>query len=458
MKSARLLLAALPILIASPAMAQHWATVWTGAAQGPFPIGITAAQPNLGAAFPNPGKGSHEQTFRLIIKPDLFGRQMRFRFSNAFGANPVTFDTAFAGLQMSGAAIMPGTNRPISFAGKPAVTLAPGAEVWSDPVLLPFVHDPAAPDLAGRKLAVTFHIPRDSGPMTWHALAMTTSYVTAPDAGAIGELEDDSAYPYSTTSWFFLDAVDAMAGPETRVVVCLGDGVTDGFAATLNGDDRWTDVLSRRLHAVDGVHVTVVNQGLAGNAVMGAADKPGPGGPPAAARLERDVLSLSGVTHVIWLQGEGDLGAAAKPDAVRDAMAAAVTQMRDRIKGVKVIGATLTSTRGSAVPGYGTVDADDRRHALNAMIAKPGLFDAVIDFDAATVDQQTGELRPEFIPSSTGSGAGDKVSLNRPGYLAMGNAVELRQLAPVLVRPRPRGRPAAKPQEQPAPATPGISG
>jgi hypothetical protein len=91
------------------------------------------------------------------------------------------------------------------------------------------------------------------------------------------------------------------------------------------------------------------------------------------------------------------------------------------------------------------------------MIAKPGLFDAVVDFDAATIDQQTGELRPEFIPSSTG-GPGDKVSLNRPGYLAMGNAVELRQLAPVIVRPRPRSRTVAKPQEAPASVAPGISG
>jgi lysophospholipase L1-like esterase len=455
-------LAALPVLaiapllaFASPARAQHWATVWTGAAQGPFPTGITAAQPSLSAAFPNPGNGSHEQTFRLIVKPDLFGRQMRFRFSNAFGAKPVAFDTAFAGLQMSGAAVVPGTNRPITFAGKPTVTIAPGAEAWSDPVLLPFVHDPGGADLAGRRLAVTFHIPGDSGPMTWHALAMTTSYVTAPEAGAIGQLEDDSAYPYSATSWFFLDAVDAMAGPETRVVVCLGDGVTDGVGATLNGDDRWTDVLSRRLHAVDGVHVVVVNEGMAGNQVMGAADHPGPGGPSASARLDRDVLSLSGVTHVIWLEGEGDLAAAgAKPDAVRDAMATAVTQMRERIHGVKVLGATLTSTRGSAVPGFGTVDADDRRHALNTLLAKPGLFDSMIDFDAATVDQQTGELRPEFLPPSTGIGAGDKITLNRPGYLAMGDAVELRLLAPAF-RPRPvyRPRPVAKPDEPAAPSS-----
>jgi lysophospholipase L1-like esterase len=464
MTPCRLLLAALPAMLATtPALAQHWATVWTGAAQGPYPTGITAAEPNLNAAFPNPATGSHEQTFRLIIKPDLFGRQMRFRFSNAFGTQPVTFDTAFAGLQESGATVAPGTNRPITFAGKPTITIPPGAEAWSDPVTLPFVHDPAATDLAGRKLAVTFHIPGNSGPMTWHALAMTTSYVTAPDAGAIGQLEDDSAYPYSATSWFFVDAADAMAGPDTRVVVCLGDGVTDGGGSTLNGDDRWTDVLSRRLHAVDGTHVTIVNEGIIGNQVgtaapsAGPAATPIPGGPAATARLERDVLSLSGVTHVIWLEGENDLAAGASPDAVAAAMAAAISQIRDHIKGVKVFGGTLTSTRGSAVPGFGTVDADDRRHALNALIAKPGLFDAVIDFDAATVDRQTGELRPEFLPPSTGIGAGDKITLNRPGYLAMGDTVELRLLAPA---PRPHTRyvrPAPRPEE-PTPPAAGTSG
>ena len=448
-----LLVAPLLVGLATPALAQHWSTVWTAAAQGPYPAGKASVQPDLAAAFAKPATGAHEQTFRLIVKPDLWGRQMRFRFSNAFGTRPVTFDTAFAGLQMSGAAVVPGTLRPLTFAGKPAVTVAPGADAWSDAVLLPFVHDPATPLLAGRKLAVTFHIPGDSGPMTWHAQAITTSYVTAPDAGAIGELEDDSAYPYSTTSWFFLDAVDAMTGPDTRVVVCLGDGVTDGAASTLNGDDRWTDVLSRRLHAADGVHVAVVNEGMTGNDVMGAHPSTGPS---ATDRLDRDVLSLSGVTHVIWLEGINDLAADnATAESVRDGMQAILERIRAHIKGVKIIGATLTSTRGSGAPGYGTVGTDDKRHALNELIHKPGLFDAVIDFDAATVDPHTGELRPEFIPSSTTGDPGDKVQLNRPGYLAMGNAVELRLLAPdSSVRRRVRPRVAPKPDDAAPPPEP----
>ncbi len=443
------LLASALTLLATPAMAQRWATVWAGADQGPYPVGNASAQPDLSAAFAHPETGAHEQSFRLIIKPDIWGRQMRFRFSNAYGTKPVTFDTAFAGLQMSGAAIVTGTNRPVTFSGKKTVTVAPGAQIWSDPVLLPFVHDPAAAELSGRKLAITFHIPGDSGPMTWHAKAMTTSYVTAPDAGAIGELEDDSAYPYSTTSWYFLDAADAMVAPDTRVVVCLGDSITDGTASTLNGDDRWTDVLSRRLHAEDGVRVAVVNTGIGGNQVLGPATytpaQPYSGGPSATARLDRDVLALSGVTDVIVFEGINDLGAAsAAPDAVASGMKAIADRIHARFKGVRVVGATVTTSRGSPNPGYGTVDTDNRRHALNDLIRKPGLFDAVIDFDSVTTDPQTGELRPEFVPPSTIGGPGDKLHPNRAGYLAMGGAVDLRALVPALP-PRPRPRPRPKP-------------
>ncbi len=445
----KLLLAALVAAGATPARAQHWATAWAGSDQGPYPVGNASAQPDLSFAFPHPEAGSHEQSFRLIIKPDLWGRQMRFRFSNTYGAQPVTFDTAFAGLQMSGAAVVPGSNRPLTFAGKRTVTVAAGAQAWSDAVSLPFVHDPAGADLAGRKLAVTFHIPGDSGPMTWHALAMTTSYVTAPDAGAIGELEDDSAYPNSTTSWFFLDAADAAAPPDTHVVVALGDSITDGTASTLNGDDRWLDVLSRRLHA-EGAHVAVVNAGLAGNQVDGPPDagaaKPSKGGPAATARLDRDVLGLSSVTDVVVFEGINDLSANASAEAVAKGLRALADRIRAKVKGVKLVGATLTSSRGSALPGYGSADTDARRRALNELIRQPGLFDSVIDFDGATTDSQTGELRPEFVPSSAG-GPGDKLHPNRAGALAMGGAVELRSLVPAPPKPRPKPKPVA-----PAPA------
>jgi hypothetical protein len=189
-------------VVAIPAAQAKWITVWTGSVQGPYPVGNASAQPVLTPVFPVPETGARDQTFRLIVRPDLWGAQARLRFSNALGTRPVTFDGVYAGLQSSGAALVAGTNRPVLFGGKPSVTIAAGAEEWSDPVALNFRGLPA-PSLAGRKLAVSFHIAGESGPMTWHAKALTTSYLNAPGKSAKGNDETELSFPFSTTSCVF---------------------------------------------------------------------------------------------------------------------------------------------------------------------------------------------------------------------------------------------------------------
>src|SRR5436309_11712554 len=96
----------------------------------------------------------------------------------------------------------------------------------------------------------------------------------------------------------------------TQRSLALSNSFTDVTASTLNGDDRWPNALARRLHAAYGDRVSVVNAGIGGNQVVGpaeySAEKPFAGGPSARQRLERDVLSLSGVTAVIWLEGIND--------------------------------------------------------------------------------------------------------------------------------------------------------
>src|SRR5262249_53133025 len=89
----------------------NWVTVWAASAQGPYPTGNASAQPNLSFAFPTPAAGAHDQTFRLIVQPDIWGREARLRLSNAFGTRPVTFDDIYAGLHWSGGAVVAGTNR-----------------------------------------------------------------------------------------------------------------------------------------------------------------------------------------------------------------------------------------------------------------------------------------------------------------------------------------------------------
>jgi lysophospholipase L1-like esterase len=310
------------------------------------------------------------------------------------------------------------------------VTVPAGESVTSDPVALGFVHDPADPLLTGRKLAVSFHVAGDSGPMTWHAKGLQTSYLSPPQSGSVGSGVAEAAFPFSTTSWYFLDAVAMSAAPDTRVVVAFGDSITDGTASTLNGDDRWPDVLARRLHAAVGNRWSVVNAGIGGNQVAGPAAyttaNPIGGGPSAISRLDRDVISLPGVGAVIWFEGINDFGSAgAGVAAVEDGYRQGVARLRAKLPGVKVYVGTLTSALHST-PTHGTPEVDAKRQELNAFFRSSGLFDGVADFAAVTLDPATGSLQAEYQPNSTTGGPGDKLHPNRAGYAAMGRAVDLR--------------------------------
>ncbi len=420
--------------LAAAAAGEKWATSWAASVQGPYPVGNPSAQPNLSLAFPVAQTGARDQSFRMIVRPDIWGRQTRIRLSNALGTRPVTFDGAFVGLQLSGSAVVKGSNSAVKFGGKTAVTLAPGESVWSDAVNLRFVRKPSSGELAGRKLAVSFHVSGESGPMTWHAKALTSSYLTAPDAGAKGAEEGEAAFPFATASWYFLDALDMMAPADTRVIVAFGDSITDGTASTMNGDDRWPDVLSRRLHAAHGNKVAVVNAGIGGNQVVGPAEyspqKPFAGGPASGQRIERDVLALSGVSALIWLEGINDFSKNGnrEADAVQAEMRAVAERIRARQPKIRLIGATVTSALGSTSAAHGFVEQDAKRKSLNEFIRHSGVFDAVLDFDKAILDPQTGGMRAEFIPDNTVGGPGDKLHPNRLGYLAMGMSIDLDSL------------------------------
>jgi len=73
---------------------------------------------------------------------------------------------------------------------------------------------------------------------------------------------------------------------------------------------------------------------------------------------------------------------------------------------------------------------DTRRQEINKFLRGTDLFDAVADFDRATLDPASGELRAEMQPDGVIGGEGDKVHPNHAGYLAMGFAVDLDTLLP----------------------------
>jgi lysophospholipase L1-like esterase len=449
------LLAALLSFTCGPSSAQsdHWVASWATSPAAYFvytppvppatPPGYPQAyalaviQPDLGFPFPAANQNAAVgQTFRSIVKPDLWGRQMRFRFSNAFGTGAVTFDAVSVGLQEYSGNAVKGTITPVTFGGRRRVTIAPGQEVWSDATSLSWVKGPDDPAVAGRNLAVSYFTKGNTGPMTYHAASNETSYITAPDSGDHTADADVFAYEFTTTSWFFLDGVDVMAPSDTVVIAAFGDSITDGTHTTLNDNDRWANALSRRLHNAYGNKISIVNEAIGGNRVVNPAVVNATSGPAATDRLERDVLGLSGLTHVIWLEGINDLGASHTPDAVIAGYKDVVGRLHAR--GIKVYGATLTSALGMENPAAGWnpgvtkvtgdngPEVDGNRKILNSFIRTGGLFDGVEDFDAATLDPATSNMKAEYVPNSQMTELPwDYLHPNHAGYMAMAGAVDI---------------------------------
>ena len=115
-------------------------------------------------------------------------------------------------------------------------------------------------------------------------------------------------------------------------------------------------------------------------------------GPAALSRLDRDVLSQSGVRYVIVLESINDIGRLARLQAPWDEITAqqlemGLKQIADAAHehGIMAIGATLTPYGGAA---YYSDKGEQVREAVNDWIRNSGAFDGVVDFDKATQDPQ----------------------------------------------------------------------
>jgi lysophospholipase L1-like esterase len=407
---------------------EKWVASWSASTTA-FGVGSPVAQPDLQYPLPNATTdGVVDQTIRMVIKPDLWSDTMRFRFSNVFGDRAVTFSRVTVALQSYAGNTQDDTVTPVSFNGRASVTIPKGEEVWSDAVDLKWVKDTDDFGVAGHNLLISVAVFGKSGAISWHGKAVTTSYLTPQGSGDHTSDADDAAYPYSSTSWYFLNAVDVMAASNTVVVCAFGDSITDGTASTINGNDRWANDLSRRLHQAYGNQVSVVNQGIGGNTV----NRPGQASESAVQRLDRDVLGLSGLTHVVWLEGINDIPAVT-PDVVIAGYQNVVTRLH--AAGVKVIGATVTSALNPTLTDPAAIASnklkDDYRKQENVFIRTSGIYDSVADMDAATLDPATGAMKPSFLPpSSIGGTVLDWLHPNRAGYQAMANTVGISIFAP----------------------------
>jgi len=402
-------------------LSAHWVTCWAASAQGAYPIGSVIAQPDLTMAIADAHLGLQDQSFRMVIRPGLWSHRFRIRISNAFGDRNLALRDIRLALYWGGGACWPGTRVAL-----PDMDIGGGETLWTQPVDLPWLTDQALAWMDGRALVFSAFVQGASGPITWHAKSMATSYLSDPGEQVAALDESEFRFPHSTTSTFFIDAVDAWLPASAHAVVALGDSLTDGTATTLNGHDRWTDAMQRHAWAAGHHQLAVVNAGIGGNQVAGPSPSLGPwrGGPAAAQRITRDVLSLSGVQAVLWLQGINDFSDNGQADVatVVQAMRGAIDQMR--AKGLRVIGATVPSALDSHRQGHGGLEQDARRRAFNQQVRAGTLFDEFADVDDALTDEKTGRLRSPFNGDSTLGEAGDGLHPNRAGHAAIAQRFE----------------------------------
>jgi lysophospholipase L1-like esterase len=381
---------------------EHWVGTW----------GNALHQPDLGV----PGlanTGFNNQTLRQIVHISVGGPRVRVQLST-IGAGSVTIGAAHIAVRGTGASIMPSSDRTLTFGGAGSITIPAGALVLSDPV------DLSVPDLSD--LAVSIFVPGNTGPAAWHFEGRQTSFISPS-----GDFTGSILMPVSSTtlSRFWLAGVEVRASKQTGAIVAIGDSITDGTQSTADANTRWTDDLAKRLLAQPGIHgMGVLNEGIIGNRLLHDSL-----GPNALARLDRDVVALTGVTHVIVQMGMNDVFSGPTLNPLEDVTVEQVIQgyrqliQRAHAKGLKIFGCTLTPLKGFFVPGTPfpvyTDARDGTRRALNVWIRTSGEYDGVIDFDRVLADPTS----PSQILALYDSG--DHGHPNDAGYAALANAIDL---------------------------------
>lgn len=355
-----------------------------------------------------------DATIRQIVHLSIGGSEVRVHLSNRFGSTPLTVTAVRIARAVSpdSSKIAPSTDKALTFFGSPDVTIPPHADYVSDPVSFP------ADALSD--VAITLHLEESPEQQTGHPGSRATSYVSHGNLVAAAELLRSKAVDH----WYFVAGLDVLASPESEATVVLGDSITDGHGATTNGNDRWTDVLARRLQAQSSTHhLAVLNQGIGGNHLLTDGL-----GPNALSRIDHDVIAQPAVRYLIVFEGINDVGSLARAgnatqkdhDTLLHRMTAAYQQIivRAHTGGIEVIGATLTPFVGSDYYHPGPANEADRQ-AVNAWIRNPAHFDAVIDFDKIVRDPQ----HPERLLPALDSG--DHLHPSPAGFAAMAQSVPL---------------------------------
>lgn len=395
-RSRKLLLFAATIILSGISITsqagKHWVATWATAEQ-------------VAESHNNPPLPLAGNSIRQIVQTSISGETVRVKLSNEFGKAAVEIKSAEIAIALTSGSsyiIDEQTNAQLLFGGSKTVTIQPGELVVSDPISLVMTKR--------QNVAITLHFGDfPNNIITSHPGSRTTSYIAK---GNTSDFRD----AVTTAHWYIINAIEVERKDNARAIAILGNSITDGRGSTTDVQNRWTDILSRRLLLNSKTeNVAVLNMGLGGNCILD-----GGLGPTARSRYSRDLFQQEGVKYVILFEGVNDLGgmgdAIAKADRIIEVYKGIIDEAHQR--GIKVYGATVMPFKGN---NYYNGNHEQGRVRLNDWIKSYKGFDGVIDFAEYMADSRDSEqMNPEYLFEN------DWLHPNSEGHRHMGESVNLK--------------------------------
>ncbi len=378
---------AVSLIGAAPAPKGAWTRAWTASVfQAPAQVHTVSIE---------------NTTIRSAVRLGAGGSRVRLRLSNEYGK---PFDIGAVTVRVAGGPAMR-----VTFDGQSATRMPEGAPLVSDPVSLPVK--------AFDVVEVSIYFPGKVELTTVHLAPGQPTAISAP-----GDHSGEDFAPATThIARPLLAGIDVLTPRARPIVVAYGDSITDntGCANDAVPACRWGDVLGRRLATAGKPHV-VVTQAISGNRVLASGT-----GPSALARLDRDVLAMPGVSHIVLLEGINDIGAsggtrdgAKQPTITAEQLIQAYRQLVTRAhdRGIKVIALTVLPYQGA---GYYSEAGEAIRERVNDWMRTSGTFDAVVDMEKVVADPaDPKKLNPALQ-------RGDNLHPDGRGETKMGEAIPL---------------------------------
>ena len=367
-------------------------------------VGTWGTAPQLVERHNNPpAPGLAGNSLREIVQVSIGGKTVRLKLTNEFSKEPTeikAIELSIAKTAGSSSEVDEASTVSLTFNGSHSVTMLAGGSVVSDPIRF---------KVAPREnVAITIHYGAASQTVSGHPGSRTTSYL------ATGNTTDFSQ-AVRTDHWYTIQTLEVDASKKAGAVAILGNSITDGRGSTTNQQNRWADVLSRRLLANKATcQVGVLNMGIGGNCVLR-----GGLGPTGEQRYPRDLFGQEGVRWIILFEAVNDLGGSwngvQTAERVIDVYKKIIEEAH--AKGIRVFGATITPFKGN---NYYSADHEKGRQTLNEWIRTSEMLDGVIDFDKAVRNPEDVEaMQREFLFEN------DWLHLNAKGYETMGSSIDL---------------------------------